>query len=198
MRTSVHRVGFITGCLAGMDRRPNAAWVSSPVVWPGWIAGRTPPGFHHRLLSLGTLPARRNVPRAVRTSDPSLRHHGLRPTASKSRRPAGRTALTYRGNESRSDAERNVAVRHMENSQSRITSQGQVSIPVRIRRKLGLTPGSTVEWCERGPEVVVRRATRFSSLDIHRAVFPSPPEPRTVEEMDAGIRTRLRRRHARA
>ena len=23
-----------------MDRRPNAAWVSSPVVWPGWIAAR--------------------------------------------------------------------------------------------------------------------------------------------------------------
>ena len=34
---------------AGMDRRPNAAWVSLPVVWPGWIAGRTPRGFHHRL-----------------------------------------------------------------------------------------------------------------------------------------------------
>ena len=55
------RVGFITGCLAGMDRRPSphrenwAAWVSSPVVWPGWIAGRAPTGrtgprgFHHRL-----------------------------------------------------------------------------------------------------------------------------------------------------
>ena len=49
------RVGFITGCLAGMDRRPSphrenwAAWVSSPVVWPGWIAARTPRGFHHRL-----------------------------------------------------------------------------------------------------------------------------------------------------
>ena len=28
---------------AGMDRRPNAARVSSPAVWPGWIAGRTPP-----------------------------------------------------------------------------------------------------------------------------------------------------------
>ena len=33
---------------AGMDRRPSphrenwAAWVSSPVVWPGWIAGRAP------------------------------------------------------------------------------------------------------------------------------------------------------------
>ncbi len=41
---------------AGMDRRPNAAWVSLPVVGPGWIAGRAPTGrtgprgFHHRLL----------------------------------------------------------------------------------------------------------------------------------------------------
>ena len=40
------RVGFTAGCLAGMDRRPNAAWVSLPAVWPGWIAGRTPRGFH--------------------------------------------------------------------------------------------------------------------------------------------------------
>ena len=148
--------------MSGAKRRGSA----------GWIAGRTPPGFHHRLLSLGTLPAGRNVPPAVWRSDPSLRHRGLRPTASKSRRPAGRAALTYRGSESHSDAERNLAVRHMENSHSRITSQGQVSIPVRIRRKLGLTPGSTVEWCERGSEVVVRRATRFSSLDIHQSSLP--------------------------
>ena len=84
----------------------------------------------------------------------------------------------------------------METIQSRITSQGQVSIPARIRRKLGLTPGSTVEWCERGPEVILRPATKYSSLDIHRAVFPAPPEPRTVEERDAGIRTQLRRKHA--
>ena len=85
----------------------------------------------------------------------------------------------------------------MENIQSRITSQGQVSIPAPIRRKLGLTPGSTVEWCERGPEVVVRKATKYSSLDIHRAVFPSVPERKSVEEMDAGIRTHLRQRNAR-
>ena len=72
-----------------------------------------------------------------------------------------------------------------------------MSIPARIRRKLGLTPGSTVEWCERGSEVLVRRATKYSSLDIHRAVFPSAPEPKTVEEMDAGIEIHLRRRHPR-
>ena len=86
----------------------------------------------------------------------------------------------------------------MENIQSKITSQGQVSIPARIRRKLGLTPGSTVEWCDRGPEVIVRRATKHSSLDIHQAIFSSPPGSRTVEEMDAGIQSHLRRRRARS
>ena len=72
----------------------------------------------------------------------------------------------------------------MKNVQSRITSQGRVSIPARIRRKLGLTPGSTVEWCERESEVLFRRATKYSSLEIHQAVFPSPPERKCVEEMD--------------
>ena len=51
------RAGFITGCLAGMDRRPNAARVSSQAVWPGWIAGRTPRGFHYRLFGRDGSPA---------------------------------------------------------------------------------------------------------------------------------------------
>ena len=85
----------------------------------------------------------------------------------------------------------------MEPIESRITAQGQVSVPVRIRRKLGLTPGSTVEWCERGEEVIVRRASKYSSLDIHEAVFGSPPARRSIEDMDEGIRSRVRRTHAR-
>ena len=85
----------------------------------------------------------------------------------------------------------------MEPIESKITSQGQVSIPARIRRKLGLTPGSTVEWCDRGDEVIVRRASKYSSLDIHRAVFDKPPARRSVEEMDEGIRSHMRRKHAR-
>ncbi|MDE2904461.1 MAG: AbrB/MazE/SpoVT family DNA-binding domain-containing protein [Acidobacteriota bacterium] len=59
----------------------------------------------------------------------------------------------------------------MATSESKITSQRQVSIPARIRRKLGLTPGSRVEWCERGDEVIVRRASRYSSKrasGVHR------------------------------
>lgn len=85
----------------------------------------------------------------------------------------------------------------MESIESKITSQGQVSVPARIRRKLGLTPGSMLEWCERGDEVIVRRASKYSSLDIHEAVFGTPPARRSVEEMDEGIRSHLRRSHAR-
>ena len=85
----------------------------------------------------------------------------------------------------------------MERIESKITSQGQVSIPARIRRKLGVAPGSTVEWHERGEEVVVRRASKYSSLDVHKAMFSSPPARRSVEDMDEGIRCRMRRTHAR-
>ena len=85
----------------------------------------------------------------------------------------------------------------MERIESRITAQGQVSVPARIRRRLGLTPGSKIEWCEIGDEVIVRRASKFSSQDIHDAVFDTPPERRSVSDMDEGIRTRMRRKHAR-
>ena len=85
----------------------------------------------------------------------------------------------------------------MERIESRITSQGQVSIPARIRQKLGLTPGSTIEWCERGDEVIVRRATKYASRDIHAALFATPPDAHEVGDMDGGIRAFLRRRHAR-
>ena len=40
----------------------------------------------------------------------------------------------------------------MERIESKITAQGQVSVPARIRRRLGLTPGSKIEWCESGGE----------------------------------------------
>ncbi len=85
----------------------------------------------------------------------------------------------------------------MERVEPRITSQGQVSIPAPIRQKPGLAPGSKVEWCVEGDEVIVRRAPRYSSRDIHDALFDAAPEPRTVEEMKEGIRRHVRRQHAR-
>jgi AbrB family looped-hinge helix DNA binding protein len=72
---------------------------------------------------------------------------------------------------------------------SKVTAQGQVSVPAQVRRKLGVGPGSVLEWDQDGEQVVVRRAGRFTSEDVHRAVFPkSPPEPRRLDELKEGVR----------
>ena len=81
---------------------------------------------------------------------------------------------------------------------SKLTAQGQISVPASVRQMLGVGPGSILEWNEDGENVVVRRAARFSSEDIHRALFPArAPEPRTVDEMKQGIGQHVRNRHAR-
>ncbi len=83
-------------------------------------------------------------------------------------------------------------------ARSKVTAQGQISVPVGVRRKLGIGPGSVLEWDEEGAKVVVRRAGRFSSEEIHRALFGvQPPEPRTVKELREGIRRYARNRYAR-
>ena len=81
---------------------------------------------------------------------------------------------------------------------SKVTAQGQISVPAEVRRKLGIGPGSLLEWDEEAGRVVLRRAGRYTSEDLHRALFPKgPPKSRTVEEMKAGIRRYVKTRHAR-
>ena len=83
-------------------------------------------------------------------------------------------------------------------ARSRVTAQGQVSVPAEVRRKLGIGPGSLLEWNEEGNAVVVRRSGRYSSVDIHQAVFgPEDLTPRSVAELKEGIRKHVRARHAR-
>jgi AbrB family looped-hinge helix DNA binding protein len=79
---------------------------------------------------------------------------------------------------------------------SKVTAQGQVSVPAKVRQRLGVGPGSVLEWDEDGDRVIVRKAGRYSSDDIHRALFPTPPKRHTVDEMKDGIRTHVRKRHA--
>jgi AbrB family looped-hinge helix DNA binding protein len=79
---------------------------------------------------------------------------------------------------------------------SKVTAEGQISVPPEIRDKLGFGPGSVLEWNVEGDHVVLREGG-YTCEDIHRALFPTPPEPRTIEEMDEGIRRHLRAKHAR-
>lgn len=71
-------------------------------------------------------------------------------------------------------------------------------MPAEVRRRLGLAPGSVIEWDADGEQIVVRRKGQYSSEDIHKVLFPEgPPKRRSVAEMKQGIAKRMRTRHAR-
>jgi hypothetical protein len=77
----------------------------------------------------------------------------------------------------------------MPNARSRVTAQRQVSVPD-VRRKPGIGSG--------GDAMVVRRVGRFSSEDIHRALFGAhTPEKRSLAELKEGIPRYARKRYAR-
>jgi antitoxin PrlF len=81
---------------------------------------------------------------------------------------------------------------------SKLTAQGQISVPAEVRRKLGLGPGSVLEWDEQGGEIVVRRAGLYTTEDVHRALFPEgPPHPRSPTELKQGPARFLKKKYAR-
>ncbi|HVY84767.1 MAG TPA: AbrB/MazE/SpoVT family DNA-binding domain-containing protein [Caulobacterales bacterium] len=82
-------------------------------------------------------------------------------------------------------------------AQSKLTAQGQISVPAEVRKRLGVGPGSTLEWEERDGEFVVRRAGRHTFAEMHAALFKTPPKPRNDEALDEGIRKHMRKKHAR-
>ncbi len=83
-------------------------------------------------------------------------------------------------------------------ARSRITAQGQISVPAEIRRKLGVGPGSMLEWSEEGHNIVIRRAGQYTSEDIHKALFPEgPPKRKSLKQLKAGIKQYIREQHAR-
>ena len=85
----------------------------------------------------------------------------------------------------------------MKIAQSRVTSQGQVSVPAEVRRRLGLAPGSVLEWDAEGDVIVVRRGPRASSSDVHESLFPDRAPAKTLDELKDGIRADIAKRHAR-
>lgn len=80
---------------------------------------------------------------------------------------------------------------------SKLTAQGQISVPAEVRKRLGIGPGSVLEWDEQNDQVVVRRAGRYTSEDIHRALFPNGVPKKAAVDVKEAIRTYIRKRHAR-
>ena len=89
----------------------------------------------------------------------------------------------------------------MIHAHSKLTSQGQVSIPASVRRALGLTTGSMLEWVEEQGHIIVKRATRHDTQAAHDALFPAGEvidNPSSLEDLKQGIASDIKRRHARS
>jgi AbrB family looped-hinge helix DNA binding protein len=86
----------------------------------------------------------------------------------------------------------------MAQASSKLTAQGQVSVPAEVRRKLGLGPGSTLEWKVEGDRAVVRRAGKYGSEEVHAALFRKKHvASKTLPELREGVRNAMKKRHAR-
>jgi len=66
-----------------------------------------------------------------------------------------------------------------------MTSKGQLTIPVEVRRRLGLVPGSRVDFTE--DELGFRLESRRVCAASLYGVLAKPLSPATIEEMEAGI-----------
>ena len=62
---------------------------------------------------------------------------------------------------------------------------------------MGVGPGSVIEWVEQNDEIVVRKAGRNTSVDVHRVLFPEGEAPSSDTSVKEGIRKYVRRKHAR-
>ncbi|MBC7795065.1 MAG: AbrB/MazE/SpoVT family DNA-binding domain-containing protein [Clostridia bacterium] len=86
----------------------------------------------------------------------------------------------------------------MKLAESRVTAQGQISVPSEVRRKLGLAPGSLLVWEQHGEVFVVRRSGTFTSADIRAVLFAdTAPKKRSNAQIKDAIRERMKQKHAR-
>ncbi len=86
----------------------------------------------------------------------------------------------------------------MQKVQTKLTSQGQVSVPAAVRKALHLMPGSVLEWSLDGDRIVVERATRHSTAEVHQALFAGAPpagvRAKTLAELKLGLKQAVRQR----
>jgi AbrB family looped-hinge helix DNA binding protein len=88
----------------------------------------------------------------------------------------------------------------MQAAHTKITSQGQVSVPAAVRRFLHLMPGSVLVWSQDGDRIVVERAKRHTTAEVHEALFASNPLPagapaKTLAELKEGMRQHMKQGH---
>jgi len=72
---------------------------------------------------------------------------------------------------------------------STVTTQGQVSVPMRVRKAYGLLPGTRFLWEDVDGQLVIK-PVRYSLEDFER-LLPAPQGVVSVEDMDRAIAAHL-------
>ncbi len=87
----------------------------------------------------------------------------------------------------------------MSTKQSKLTSQGQVSVPASVRQFLSLSPGATMLWVQEGERMWVQRAVTHTTSDAHQALFGNSVPKQTTDTQDTkqAIRSFIQKKHAR-
>ena len=67
-----------------------------------------------------------------------------------------------------------------------MTSKGQITIPIQVRKALGLKPGVQVDFYEIENGEYAFRARTGSIMDLEGCI-PKPEHPVSIEEMDRAV-----------
>jgi antitoxin PrlF len=84
--------------------------------------------------------------------------------------------------------------------QTKLTSQGQVSVPAAIRHILALTPGASIVWTQDDGRVTVQRAVKHTTEDAHKALFGDEDTtlaPKSLQDLKQSIAEYIKQKHAR-
>lgn len=68
---------------------------------------------------------------------------------------------------------------------SRVTSQNQISIPVEVRKRFEIHPGTELLWEEYDGALLVR-PKRYALADVQALLSAPPSGPRTLQELREG------------
>ena len=81
-------------------------------------------------------------------------------------------------------------------AQSRITAQGQVSIPVSVMRLFGLAPGEVITWDTLEGHLIIEKAGHYALADVQSALKIPKGIHKSDAEIREGIKARIRTKHA--